>query len=145
MVRTSNHVLVNMAGFCDDLEIERDVLAAQRSHEDEHTSGGESDGTSGTSASTESDADVVPEKRRRRVAYHKPRPPTKKNRPVVIQLSPALQSELKKLQQVATRGSGTSKALWDKGVQGCKQSHITPATWQQDLRCGSRVHLARNW
>ena len=64
----SDHVLVNMAGFGDDLEIEGDVLAAKRSHEDDDTSGGESDRTSGTS---------VPEKRRRRGAYHKPRPSRK--------------------------------------------------------------------
>ena len=43
MVTTSNHVLVNMADFGDDLEIEGDVLAAKRSHEDDDTSGGESD------------------------------------------------------------------------------------------------------
>ena len=61
MLTTSFHVLVNMADFGDDLEIERDVLAAKRSHEDDDTFGGESDGTSGTSASTESD--VVTEKR----------------------------------------------------------------------------------
>ena len=45
MVTTSNHVLVNMVDFADDLEIEGDVLAAKRSHEDDDTSGGESDGT----------------------------------------------------------------------------------------------------
>ena len=44
MVTTSNHVLVNMADF-GDLEIEGDMLAAKRSHEDDDTSGGESDGT----------------------------------------------------------------------------------------------------
>ena len=60
------------AKFGDDLEIERDMLAAKRSHEDNDTSRGESDGMSGTSASTESDADVVPEKRRRRRACRRP-------------------------------------------------------------------------
>ena len=66
------------------------------------TSDAESDGTSGISASTESDADVLHEKRRRREAHHKPRPPRKINRTAFIQLSQALQSELKNLQQVAT-------------------------------------------
>ena len=66
-------------GFGDDLEIEGDALAAKRSHEDDDPSGGESDGTSGTLASTESDADVVPEKRRRQGVYNKSRPPTKHN------------------------------------------------------------------
>ena len=64
MVTTSNHVLVNMAGFGDDLEIEGDVLDAKRSHEN--------DGTSGISTSTGSDADVLPENRRRRGACPKP-------------------------------------------------------------------------
>ena len=50
MVATSNHVLVNMADFGDDLEIEGDVLAAKRTHDDDDTSGGESDRTSGKSA-----------------------------------------------------------------------------------------------
>ena len=98
-----------MADFGDELEIEGEVLVAQRSHEDDDTSGGESDGTCGTSASAESDADVVLQ-RRRRGAYLKPRPPRKNNPLAFIQLSPSLQSELKKLQQVATRGSGVSKA-----------------------------------
>ena len=79
-----------------------------------------SDGTSGQSVSTETDADIVPEKRRRRGAHHKPRPPRKNNPPATIQLSLALQSELKKLQQVAARGSGVSKAEWDKV---CETAH----------------------
>ena len=59
MVTTSKHVLVNIADF-GDLEIEGDVFAAKRSHDDD-TLGGESDGVCGTSALTESDADVVPQ------------------------------------------------------------------------------------
>ena len=97
------------------IEIEGDVLAAKRSHEDDDTSSGESDGTSGTSASIEKDADVVVrQKRRRRGAYRKRRPPRKNNPLAFAQLSPALKSELKKLQQVAARGSGFSRAEWDK-------------------------------
>ena len=76
------------------------MLAAKRSPEDDDTSRGGSDGSSGKSASTESDADVAPEKRRRRGTYHKPRPPRQNNLLAFIQLSPALQSELKKLQHV---------------------------------------------
>ena len=53
IVTLSKHVLVNMANFGDDLEIEGDILAVKRSHDDDDTSGGASDGTSGTSASTE--------------------------------------------------------------------------------------------
>ena len=55
-----------MCYTADDLEIEGDVLAAKRSHADDDRSGVESDATYGTSASTERDADVLPEKRRRR-------------------------------------------------------------------------------
>ena len=131
MVTTSNHVLVNMADFGDDLEIEGDVLAAKRSHEDDDTSGGESDGSSGTSV--ESDADVVLEERRRRGAYHKPRPPRHKNQLPFMQLGPALQSELKKLHHVATRGSVVAKAEWDNVCKSCKQRKLNVATWQQDL------------
>ena len=40
MVTTSNHVLVNVADFGDDLEIEGDVLAAKRSHEDDDSTSG---------------------------------------------------------------------------------------------------------
>ena len=91
MVTTSNHVLVNMADFGDDLEIEGDVLAAKRHREDDDTTGGESDGTSRTSASTHSGAHVMSEKRRSRGSYHKPRPSRKNNPPALIQLSPPLQ------------------------------------------------------
>ena len=131
MATTSNHVLVCMADFGD--EIEGDVVGEKRSLVDDHTSGGESDGNSGTWASAESDADVVPGKHRRRGAYHKSRPSRNNNPLALIQLSAALQSELKKLQQVAARGCGVSRAEWDKNVQGCKQSHIADATWQQDI------------
>ena len=77
MVTTSNNTLVNVADFGDVLEIETDLLAAKRSPVDDDSSGGEGDKASGTSASTESDADVAPEKRRRRRSYHKPRPSRK--------------------------------------------------------------------
>ena len=56
----------------DDLEIEGDVLAGKGTHEDDDTSDGVIDGTSGTSAPTECDADVVPEKRKRQAGYHRP-------------------------------------------------------------------------
>ena len=114
MVTTSNLVLVNMADFGDDFEIEGDVLAAKRSHVDDYTFAGESDGPSGTLASTEGDADVMSKKRKRRGAYHQHRPPKKKNPLAFIQLSLTLQSESKKLQLLATRGFGVSKTEWDR-------------------------------
>ena len=106
----TSHVLVHIADFGENLAVGGDVLAAKGYHKEDDKSRGESDGTSGTSTSTESDAGVVPEKRRRRGAYHKPRPPRKNNQLAFIQLSPALQSEFKNLQQVATKGSGLSNA-----------------------------------
>ena len=48
-------------------------MAAKRSLQDDDTSVGENGGTSGTSVLSESDPDVVPWKRRRRGAYHKPK------------------------------------------------------------------------
>ena len=58
MVTTSNQKMVVMADFGDDLEIERDVLAAKRFYQDDNTSG-ERDGTSGASASAEGAAEAV--------------------------------------------------------------------------------------
>ena len=63
MVTTSNDVLVHIADFGENLAVGGDVLAAKGYHKEDDKSRGESDGNSGTSASTESDADVVPEKR----------------------------------------------------------------------------------
>ena len=114
MVTTSNRLLVNVAEFGDGPEVEGDVLAAKRSDEDEDTSGGGTDGKSGASASTGSDAESIPEKRRRRGAHYKPRPPRKNTPPAFIQLSAALQPELRKLQHVAAGVAGVSRAAWDE-------------------------------
>ena len=81
------------------------MLAATRSHENDDTVGGESDGTSGTLALAESDADVVSRSADVEELSTKPTSPRKNNPPALIQLSLALRSELKKLQQVSTRGS----------------------------------------
>ena len=106
MVTTSNHVLLNMADFGDDHEIDGSV-AGKRSHDDDNGR------TSGTSAPSECDADAVPVKSRRGGAFHKSRPPRKNNPLAFIQQSRAL-SEMKKLQQVSTRESCLSKAVWEK-------------------------------
>ena len=146
-VKTPNLVLVTMTDFGDDhLEFEGDVFAGKRSHEDEDTSSGESDGTSGTSSSPESDADVVPEKRRHRRAYHKPTAPRKTNPPAFIQQSPAFQSELKKLQRVATRGSGVSKAERDKVCKAANDtiSLLQPGSKASDVASTFTSH-ATGW
>ena len=80
----TSHVLVNIADFGENLAVGGDVLAAKGYHKEDDKSRGESYGNSGTSASTESDADVVPENGRRRGACHKPRPPKKNNQPAFI-------------------------------------------------------------
>ena len=65
-----------------------------------------------TEGETITDPEEVPAKRSRRGAPRKPRVPRKKPHPAYIQLSPALQSELRKLQHAAARGSSASAAEW---------------------------------
>ena len=60
------------------------------------------------------DLEEVLAKRSRRGVPRKPRVPRKKPLPAYIQLSPALQSELRKLQHAAARGSSASAAEWAK-------------------------------
>ena len=63
---------------------------------------------------TITDPEEVPAKRSRRGVPRKPRVPREKPPPTYIQLSPALQSELRKLQHAAARGSSASAAEWAK-------------------------------
>ena len=79
-------------------------------------------GTCGTQASTESVAESTPEKRRRPGAHHKPRPPRSNNPRAFIQVSPALQSELRKLEHVDLRGAGVSIAEWHKVCEAAKKA-----------------------
>ena len=110
LVTTSNHILVNLVDFeCMD-ELDYDVWTSKRGRDSEET-GTESDMTEGTEE-TISDPEEVPAKRSRRGASRTPRVPRKKPRPAYIQLSPALQSELRKLQHAAARGSSASAAEW---------------------------------
>ena len=69
------------------------------------------DMTEGTEE-TITDPEEVPAKRSRRGAPRKPRVPRKKPPPAYIQLSPALQSELRKLQHASARGSSAPAADW---------------------------------
>ena len=93
-VTSSNHILVNLADFeCMD-ESDDDVWTSKRGRDSEET-GTESDMTEGTEE-TINDPEEVPAKRSRRGAPRKPRVPRKKPLPACIQLSPALQSELRK-------------------------------------------------
>ena len=102
LVTSSNHILVNFADFeCMD-EPDYDVWTSKRGRDSEET-GTESDMTEGTEE-TITDPEEVPAKRSRRGAPRKPRVPRKKPPPAYIQLSPALQSELRKLQHAAARG-----------------------------------------
>ena len=109
-VTSSNHILVNLADFeCMD-EPDYDVWTSKRGRDSEET-GTESDMTEGTEE-TITDPEEVPAKRSRRGAPRKPRAPRKKPPPAYIQLSPALQSKLRKLQHAAARGSSASAAEW---------------------------------
>ena len=109
-VTSSNHILVNFADFeCMD-EPDYDVWTSKRGRDSEET-GTESDMTEGT-VETITDPEEIPAKRSRRGAPRKPRVPRKKPPPAYIQLSPALQSELRKLQHAAARGSSASAAEW---------------------------------
>ena len=111
-VTTSNHTLDNLADFEGLDELDYDVWTSKRGRDSEET-GTESDMTEGTEE-TITDPEEVPAKRLRRGVPGKPRVPRKKPPPAYIQLSPALQSELSKLQHAAARGSSASAAGWAK-------------------------------
>ena len=78
----------------DDLEIEVDVWAVKRSHDADDTSGGESDGVSEHQHHLS-----VPEKHRRRGAYHHPRRPITNNPLALIKSCVAV-----KVEEAATCG-----------------------------------------
>ena len=62
------------------------------------------------------------------------RPPRKKNPPALIQLSPALHSELKTLQKkMATRGSGALKAEWHRVCQAAYKAISSVANLAADI------------
>ena len=105
---TSNHILVNLADF-EGVD-ESDTSKRGRDSEETDT---ESDMTEGTE-DTITDPEEVPAKRSQRGVPRKPRVPRKKPPPAYIQLSPALKSELSKLQHAAARGSSASAAEWEK-------------------------------
>ena len=112
LVTTSNHILVNLADFEGVDEPDYDVSTSKRGRDSEET-GTESDMTEGTEE-TITDPEEVPAKSSRRGVPRKPRVPRKKPPPAYIQLSPALRSELRKLQHAAARGSSASAAEWAK-------------------------------
>ena len=112
LVTTSSHVLVNLADFAGTDEPDYDVWTSKRGRDSEET-GTESDMTEGTEE-TITDPEEVPAKRSRRGVPRKPRVSRKKPPPAHIQLSLALQSELRKLQHAAARGSSASAAEWAK-------------------------------
>ena len=112
LVTTSNHILVNLADFAGMEEHDYDVWITKRGRESEET-GTESEVTEGTEE-TITDPEEAPAKRTRRGVPRKSRAPRKRPPPAKIQLSPALQSELRKLQHGAARGSAASAAEWAK-------------------------------
>ena len=112
LVTTSNHILVNLADFEGVDEPDYDVWTSKRGRDSEET-GTESDMTEGTEE-TLTDPEEVPAKLSRRGVPRKPSVPRKKPPPAYVQLSPALQSEMRKLQHAAARGSSASAAEWAK-------------------------------
>ena len=89
------------------------MWTSKRGRDSEET-GTESDMTEGTEE-TLTDPEELPAKRSRRGVPRKKRVPKKKKPPpAYIQLRPALQSELRKLQHAAARGSSASAAEWAK-------------------------------
>ena len=115
---TSNHILVNLADCAGAEEHDYDAWTSKRGRESEET-GTESEMTDGIEETI-----TVPEeahaKRTRRGVPRKPRLTRKKPPPAYIQLSPALQSELRKLQHAAARGSSAS-ASERASLKGCRQ------------------------
>ena len=95
---TSNHILVTLADFEGVDELDYDVWTSKRARDSEET-GTESNMTEGIEE-TITDPEEVPAKRSRRGAPRKPSVPIKK------------QSELRKLQHAAARGSSASAAEW---------------------------------
>ena len=112
MSLTSDHILVNLADFTSSEEHAYDVWTSKRGRESEET-GTESEMTDETEE-TFTDPDEAPTKRTRRGVPRTPRAPRKKPPPAYVQLSPALQSELRKLQHAIARGSSASAAEWAK-------------------------------
>ena len=112
LVTASNHALVNLADFAGMEEDDHDVWTTRRGRESEET-GTESEMTEGTEE-TNTDPEEAPAKRARRGVPRKPSAPRKRPPPAYIQLSPALQSELRRLQHAAARGSSASAAEWAK-------------------------------
>ena len=98
--------------FADMEEHDCDVWATTPGRYSEET-GTESEVTEGTEEAI-TDPLEAPAKRTRRGVPRKPRVPTKRPPPAYIQLSPAVQSELRKLQDAAARGSAASAAEWAK-------------------------------
>ena len=110
LVTTSNHILVNLSDFASMEEHDYDVWTTKRGRESEET-GTHSEVTEETEEII-TDPEEAPAKRSRRGVPRKPRAPRKRPPPAYIQLSPAFQSELRKLQ--AARGSSASAAKWAK-------------------------------
>ena len=110
LVTVSNRILVNFADFEGMEEHDSDVWTTKRERESEETAT-ESEVTEGTEE-TITDPEEALAKRTRRGVPRKSRVPRKRPLPAHVQLSLALQSELRTLQRAAARGSAASAAEW---------------------------------
>ena len=139
---TSNHILVNLSDFTGTEEHDYDVWTSKRGRESEET-GTESETTDGTEE-TITDPEEALAKRTRRGVARTPRVPRKKPPPAYIQLSPALQSELRKLQHAAARGSSASAAEWARVSRAADKALalLLPDKGPRSMEM-STVHMSR--
>ena len=120
LVTTSNHILVHLADFAGTEEHDYDVWTSKRPRESEETST-ESEMTEGTEE-TITDPEEAPAKRTRSGVPRKPSAPGKRPPPAYIQLSPALQSELRKLQhEAAIKRLSSISGRMGKSLNGSRQ------------------------
>ena len=89
------------------------MMCGPRNEEESEENGTESEMTEGIEE-TITDLEGVLAKRTRRELPRKPSVPRTRPPPAYIQLSLTLQSELRKLQHAAARGSSASAAGWTK-------------------------------
>ena len=103
-----------------------DVWTSKRGRENEET-GTESDMTEGTEE-TITDPEEVPAKRSLRGVPRKPRTPRKRPPPAYIQLSPALQSEKRKIAACSCKRLIGISSWMDKSLKGSRQGSRVAAS-----------------
>ena len=143
LVTSSNHILVNFADFAGMEEYDYDVWTPKRGRESEET-GTESEMTEGTEE-TITDPEEALAKRTIRGVPRKPSAPRKRPPPAYIQLSPALQSELRKLQHAAASAAECCFLTRDQDRWRSQQStcvRVAMRTNTRTPRASARLRLS---